>query len=59
MFADDVSGMEMNMNRKMGPDSHSASQRDHRHPLAMTANPDKRGPSAGALNAAATQAVRA
>jgi len=49
----------MNMKMNTGPDIHRDSQRLHRHPFAMTAKPLRRGPSAGALKAAATQAVRA
>jgi hypothetical protein len=43
----------------MGAEHHRTSHRAQRHDLATTLNPLSKGPSAGAENAAATQAVRA
>ena len=47
MLGVDVSGRSMNITRKMGPAAQRISQRDQRHPLAVTAKPERRGPRAG------------
>src|SRR5690242_470014 len=54
-----VSGSMTIMMMKIGPAAQRISQSDHRHPLAVTAKPESRGPSAGAANAAATHAMSA
>src|ERR1700761_3701460 len=52
MLSSSVSGILMNQRTKTGPAIHKISQRDHRQPSAVTANPDIRGPRAGALKPA-------
>ena len=42
----EVSGTR-NMRTKTGPAIQRISQRDQRHPLAVTAKPERRGPRAG------------
>jgi hypothetical protein len=55
----EVSGIEMNIIRKIGAEPHRTSHNAQRQPSATTEKPDKRGPMAGAQKAAATHAVRA
>ena len=47
MLGVEVSGTRRNMRTKTGPAIQRISQSDQRQPLAITANPENRGPKAG------------
>jgi hypothetical protein len=55
----EVSGRKKNMIRKIGADSQTTSQSDHRQFIAGTLNPEITGPRAGPRVAKAAQAVKA
>jgi hypothetical protein len=54
MLGWEVPGRSMNMAREMGPPAQRISRNDQRHPLEVTANPERRGPIAGPQEAAET-----
>ena len=47
MLGVEVSGTHKNMRTNTGPASQRISHRDQRHPFAVTAKPERRGPRAG------------
>ena len=59
MLDADVSGRQSTISSRMGAEYQTISQSDQRHPLAVTAKPEMRGPSEGPQKAAATQTVMA